>query len=81
MQALAISRYSLVNCLGAGSRALAGAMREKRSGLAPCDFETVALDTHIGRVQGLEDLPLRPDHDTVTERNVSGLRRGSGRDA
>ena len=61
MQALAISHFSIVNCLGAGSHAVADAMLEKRSGLAPCDFETVALDTHIGRVHGLEDLPVRPD--------------------
>ena len=61
MQPLAISRYSIVNCLGAGLRAVADAMREKRSGLAPCDFETVKLDTHIGRVRGLEALPVRSD--------------------
>jgi 3-oxoacyl-[acyl-carrier-protein] synthase-1 len=61
VQPLAISRYSIVNCLGAGSRAIADAMRDKRSGLAPCDFETVALDTHIGRVRGLEALPVRSD--------------------
>jgi 3-oxoacyl-[acyl-carrier-protein] synthase-1 len=50
-----------VNCLGAGSRAIADAMRDKRSGLAPCDFETVALDTYIGRVAGLEEARVRPD--------------------
>jgi 3-oxoacyl-[acyl-carrier-protein] synthase-1 len=61
VQPLAISRYSIVNCLGAGLRAVADAMREKRSGLAPCDFETVKLDTHIGRVRGLEALPVRSD--------------------
>ena len=51
----------VVNCLGAGSRAIADAMRDKRSGLAPCDFETVALDTYIGRVAGLEEARVRPD--------------------
>ena len=61
MQPLAITRYSTVNCLGAGSQALAGAMLEKRSGLTPCDFDGVALDTHIGRVRGLESLPVRSD--------------------
>ena len=29
------------------------ALRGRRSGLAPCAFETVALDTHVGEVQGL----------------------------
>ena len=61
VQPLAITRYSIVNCLGAGARAIADAMRERRSGLAPCDFETVALDTHIGRVPGSKTLPVRPD--------------------
>ena len=61
VQPLAISHYSVVNCLGAGSRAIADALRERRSGLAPCDFETVALDTWIGRVAGLESLRVRPD--------------------
>jgi 3-oxoacyl-[acyl-carrier-protein] synthase-1 len=36
-------------------------MRERRSGLAPCDLDGVALDTHIGRVRGLEELPVRSD--------------------
>ena len=61
MQPLVISRYSIVNCLGTGSRAIADALRDKRSGLAPCDFETVALDTYIGRVPGLEETRVRPD--------------------
>lgn len=37
------------------------ALREKRSGLAPCDFDTINLDTYIGRVAGLEDFRLRSD--------------------
>jgi 3-oxoacyl-[acyl-carrier-protein] synthase-1 len=61
VQPLAISRYSIVNCLGAGLRAVADAMRDKRSGLAPCDFETVALDTYTGRVPGLEEARVRSD--------------------
>lgn len=61
MQPLAISRYSIVNCLGAGSQAIADALRDKRSGLSPCDFETVALETYIGRVRGLEEARVRSD--------------------
>jgi 3-oxoacyl-[acyl-carrier-protein] synthase-1 len=69
VQPLAISRYSIVNCLGAGAQAIAGAMRERRSGLSPCDFDSVALDTHIGRVHGLETLPVRSDLDAYDCRN------------
>jgi 3-oxoacyl-[acyl-carrier-protein] synthase I len=61
VQPLAISHYSIVNCLGAGSQAVADAMRDKRSGLTPCDFETVALDAYIGRAAGLEELRVRSD--------------------
>ncbi|HKA38380.1 MAG TPA: beta-ketoacyl-[acyl-carrier-protein] synthase family protein [Burkholderiales bacterium] len=61
MQPLAISRYSIVNCLGAGSRAVLEALLEKRSGLARCDFEAVGIETHVGRVAGLEDIPVRDD--------------------
>lgn len=61
MQPLAISHYSVVNCLGAGAQAVTAAIRERRSGLTPCDFETVALETWIGRVAGLEQVRIRSD--------------------
>ena len=69
MQPLAISCYSVVNCLGTGKQAIADAMRDRRSGLTPCDFETVALDTYIGRVPGLEDDCVRPDLEAYDCRN------------
>jgi len=52
---LVISRLAIVNCLGRGLRAVAAALRERRSGLAPCAFDTVALDTYVGEVGGLDD--------------------------
>ncbi|HEX6692893.1 MAG TPA: beta-ketoacyl-[acyl-carrier-protein] synthase family protein [Burkholderiales bacterium] len=61
MQPLAITAYSIVNCLGAGARAVADALFGKRSGLAPCDFDGVALDTWIGRVRGVEARPVRAE--------------------
>jgi 3-oxoacyl-[acyl-carrier-protein] synthase-1 len=61
VQPLAISRYSIVNCLGAGSQAVLGALLEKRSGLARCDFDTAEVDTYVGRVAGLEDIPVLSD--------------------
>jgi 3-oxoacyl-[acyl-carrier-protein] synthase-1 len=61
MQPLAITAYSIVNCLGAGSQAVLDALFEKRSGLAPCDFETVEVKTHVGRVAGLEGTPVRDE--------------------
>lgn len=61
MQPAAISRYAIVNCLGAGAAAVLDGLRARASGLAPCDFETAELDTWIGRVPGLESAPVRGD--------------------
>ena len=69
MQPLRISNVSIVNSLGAGRAAVADALREGRSGLAPCDFETVELDTFIGRVAGLEEAHVRPDLSAYDCRN------------
>ena len=61
MQPLVISHFSIVNSLGAGRNAIAHGMRASRSGLAPCNFETVALDTFIGQVSGLDETRVRSD--------------------
>ena len=61
VQPLVISRYSIVNSLGAGAEAVLRALREKRSGLAPCDFETARLETYVGTVPGLDDTQVRAD--------------------
>jgi 3-oxoacyl-[acyl-carrier-protein] synthase-1 len=60
MQPVLISRFSSVNCLGAGTAALLEALRKKRSGLAPCEFETAAVDTWVGQVPGLDELRIKP---------------------
>jgi len=59
MQPLLITRFSIVNCLGAGSDAVLDALRTKRSGLAPCEFETAAIDTWVGSVPGVEEAGIR----------------------
>ena len=61
MEPVAITAYSVVNGLGIGKRAVLDALRSRRSGLRPCDFETVELDTFIGRVEELDDVVVRPD--------------------
>ncbi len=69
MQPLAITRYSVANCLGAGAGAVADALFAGRSGLSPCDFDGAALQTHIGRVRGLEALPVRAGLEAYDCRN------------
>ncbi|MDB5804353.1 MAG: Beta-ketoacyl synthase [Betaproteobacteria bacterium] len=60
MQPLAISRYTLANCLGAGVAATLAAMRDQRSGLSRCAFADVELDTWVGTVGAL-DAPVREE--------------------
>jgi 3-oxoacyl-[acyl-carrier-protein] synthase-1 len=61
MQPLVVSRFSVVNSLGPGSESTLRALREKRSGLAPCGFETARIDTYVGRVPELDEFRVRPD--------------------
>src|SRR3977135_492564 len=61
MQPLAISRFCVASGLGSGSEAMLRALRGKRSGLAPCHFDTARIDTHVGSVPGLDDFRVRPD--------------------
>jgi 3-oxoacyl-[acyl-carrier-protein] synthase I len=58
-----------VNSLGAGRRATAEALRAGRSGLRHCDFETVRLDTFIGRVPAIEDVRMSPELELYDCRN------------
>jgi 3-oxoacyl-[acyl-carrier-protein] synthase I len=61
LQPLQLSAFTLVSPLGAGTNATLDALRAGQSGLAHCDFLDVDLDTYVGRISGLEDLPVRAD--------------------
>lgn len=61
MEPLALTACSIVTCLGAGRQAGVAALRARRSGLAPCTFETARLDTFVGEVAGVDDVAL-PGH-------------------
>jgi 3-oxoacyl-[acyl-carrier-protein] synthase-1 len=60
MAPVTLSAYTLVTANGRGIGPVLQALRERRSGLTPCDFEDVTLKTAIGRVAGLEDFSLDP---------------------
>ena len=53
--------YTAVTGLGRGVEALADALAQRRSALAPCHFETVQLDTVVAEVEGIDAAPLRAD--------------------
>ena len=58
MTPLAITALSSVNALGTGLAALSDALRADRVALRANDYEDAAIDTHIGRVDGVEDIAL-----------------------
>ncbi|HEY3783922.1 MAG TPA: beta-ketoacyl-[acyl-carrier-protein] synthase family protein [Steroidobacteraceae bacterium] len=57
---LLLSHYTAVSCLGYGKRETLTSLRARRTGLAPCRFETVTLDTCTGEVKGVDEQPLPP---------------------
>ncbi len=58
MTPLLLSSYTATTCLGRGLDATRDALRAGRSGLAPCTFETVKLDTWIGEVAAVDEQEL-----------------------
>ena len=58
MKPLALTAFTATSCLGRGLAATRAALDAGRTALAPCAFETVTLDTHVGEVPGVDDEPL-----------------------
>jgi 3-oxoacyl-[acyl-carrier-protein] synthase-1 len=54
MRPVLLSAYTMTSCLGRGLDATREAMRSARSGLGPCRFETVDLDTFVGEIDGVD---------------------------
>lgn len=54
LEPLALSSYTLTTCLGRGLHAHREALLSGRSGLQPCAFETVEIDTWIGEVAAVD---------------------------
>lgn len=61
MQPLRLSSYTLTSALGCGLAPTLDALRHQRSGLQATRWETVDLDTCLGRVPGLDEVALRED--------------------
>jgi 3-oxoacyl-[acyl-carrier-protein] synthase I len=54
MRPLVIRALTAASCIGRGLEQTLAALIDERSGLAPCRFETVTLDTHVGEVAGVD---------------------------
>ncbi len=60
MKPLILTHFTATSCLGLGRAATLHALREQRSGLQRCTFETVDIPTYAGEVSGVDELVL-PD--------------------
>jgi 3-oxoacyl-[acyl-carrier-protein] synthase-1 len=58
MQPILLSAYTMTSCLGRGLEPTRQALRDGTSGLAPCRFETVELDTFVGEIAGVDSVRL-----------------------
>ena len=70
----------MTSCLGPGLAPTRDALREARSGLAPCRFETVDLDTCVGEIPGLDDVALPPGLAPFDCRNNRAVELGLSQD-
>src|SRR5256885_16615367 len=58
MNPLALTSFTATSCIGRGVAATLATLRERRTGPAPCAFESVTLDTWVGEVAGVDEAPL-----------------------
>src|SRR5260370_25972604 len=54
MTELLLKEYAATSWIGHGRAAMLEALRGQRGGLAPCTFETAAIDTWTGEVRGTD---------------------------
>jgi len=58
MTPLALTSFTATSAIGRGLDATLASLRAMRSGLRPCAFETVALDTCVGEVAAVDEVVL-----------------------
>jgi 3-oxoacyl-[acyl-carrier-protein] synthase-1 len=54
MQPLSLTEFTATSCIGRGVGPTLTTLIEQRSGLKPCEFETVRIATHVGEVPGVD---------------------------
>jgi 3-oxoacyl-[acyl-carrier-protein] synthase I len=58
MTPIPITAFTVTSALGRGMAPTLEALAQARSGLAPCRFETVDLDTFVGEIDGVDAVAL-----------------------
>ena len=58
MTPLALTSFTATSAIGRGLDATLASLKGQRGGLAPCTFETVALETCVGEVAGVDEVQL-----------------------
>jgi 3-oxoacyl-[acyl-carrier-protein] synthase-1 len=58
MTPLLLRHFTATSCIGAGLKPTLESLRGQRSGLRPCAFETVTLNTYVGEVPGVDAVRL-----------------------
>ncbi len=61
MNPLWLTHFTATSSIGRGLDQTLAALQQRRTGLAPCTFDTVDLKTFIGEVAGLDDVKI-PSH-------------------
>lgn len=58
LKPILLSHFTATSCIGRGLNQTLQALQQKHTGLTKCAFETVALDTFVGEVAGVDDVKL-----------------------
>ena len=69
MTPLALTSFTATSAIGCGLDATLAALRAERTGLAPCTFETVTLETCVGEVAAVDEVVLPPGLEEFECRN------------
>ena len=57
---LVLTHFTATSAIGRGLGQTLDSLNEQRSGLAPCQFETVRLDAYVGEVGGVDEERIAP---------------------
>lgn len=61
LKPLLLSHFTMTSCIGKGLSPTLQSLKQRKSGLRACDFDTVDLETYIGAVGGVDNVAIRSD--------------------